>query len=181
MPKLSAQQDEDGTGHSQDPGRTIQLFEPIPHDHSFCERVVINVSWTIFFIRRAIQFILLSCMLSAPLYFLSVLILVCLVILFLVWIMFSNDCKNGYRSQSREADFKVRLAEASSWTKTLCFRLKKIFSLFHFKKTTTPYPTNEAFNIWHAVRNLAYLCETQTPENFKNRLKCRFSSKIGFC
>ena len=44
LPKLSAQTDEDGTGHSQGPGQTVQLFEPIPHDHSFCERVVINVS-----------------------------------------------------------------------------------------------------------------------------------------
>lgn len=43
LPKLSTQQDDDGTGHSHGPG-SAQLFEPIPHDHSFCERVVINVS-----------------------------------------------------------------------------------------------------------------------------------------
>ncbi|XP_065211589.1 potassium voltage-gated channel protein Shaker isoform X4 [Planococcus citri] len=42
LPKLSSQPDDDGTGHSQGP--VAQLFEPIPHDHSFCERVVINVS-----------------------------------------------------------------------------------------------------------------------------------------
>lgn len=35
-------QDEDGGGHPY--GGGINHFEPIPHDHDFCERVVINVS-----------------------------------------------------------------------------------------------------------------------------------------
>nr|XP_018912093.1 PREDICTED: potassium voltage-gated channel protein Shaker isoform X1 [Bemisia tabaci] len=41
LPKLSSQ-DEDGAPHGQYTG--VNLFEPIPHDHDFCERVVINVS-----------------------------------------------------------------------------------------------------------------------------------------
>ncbi|XP_012060674.1 PREDICTED: potassium voltage-gated channel protein Shaker [Atta cephalotes] len=42
LPKLSSQ-DEDGTNpHTQYTG--VTHFEPIPHDHDFCERVVINVS-----------------------------------------------------------------------------------------------------------------------------------------
>ncbi|XP_077301080.1 potassium voltage-gated channel protein Shaker isoform X2 [Arctopsyche grandis] len=42
LPKLSSQ-DEDGGGTHQ-PTNIITHFEPIPHDHNFCERVVINVS-----------------------------------------------------------------------------------------------------------------------------------------
>ncbi|KAI4499620.1 hypothetical protein M0802_005190 [Mischocyttarus mexicanus] len=42
LPKLSSQ-DEDGPNpHTQYTG--VTHFEPIPHDHDFCERVVINVS-----------------------------------------------------------------------------------------------------------------------------------------
>ncbi|KZC04690.1 Potassium voltage-gated channel protein Shaker [Dufourea novaeangliae] len=42
LPKLSSQ-DEDGPNpHTQYAG--VTHFEPIPHDHDFCERVVINVS-----------------------------------------------------------------------------------------------------------------------------------------
>ncbi|XP_026670015.1 potassium voltage-gated channel protein Shaker isoform X10 [Ceratina calcarata] len=42
LPKLSSQ-DEDGPNpHTQYTG--VTQFEPIPHDHDFCERVVINVS-----------------------------------------------------------------------------------------------------------------------------------------
>ncbi|KAG7211555.1 hypothetical protein KM043_010813 [Ampulex compressa] len=42
LPKLSSQ-DEDGPNpHTQYSG--VTHFEPIPHDHDFCERVVINVS-----------------------------------------------------------------------------------------------------------------------------------------
>lgn len=41
LPKLSSQDEEGGAGigFPQQP----QHFEPIPHDHDFCERVVINV------------------------------------------------------------------------------------------------------------------------------------------
>ncbi|XP_059490701.1 potassium voltage-gated channel protein Shaker-like isoform X2 [Neocloeon triangulifer] len=41
LPKLSSQ-DEDGPQHREFSG--VVNFEPIPHDHDFCERVVINVS-----------------------------------------------------------------------------------------------------------------------------------------
>ena len=43
LPKLSSQDEEGGAGHQF--GGGINHFEPIPHDHDFCERVVINVSW----------------------------------------------------------------------------------------------------------------------------------------
>jgi len=39
---LSSQDEEGGAGHGF--GGGPQHFEPIPHDHDFCERVVINVS-----------------------------------------------------------------------------------------------------------------------------------------
>ncbi|XP_067639212.1 potassium voltage-gated channel protein Shaker isoform X2 [Eurosta solidaginis] len=42
LPKLSSQDEEGGAGHGY--GGGPQHFEPIPHDHDFCERVVINVS-----------------------------------------------------------------------------------------------------------------------------------------
>lgn len=42
LPKLSSQDEEGGAGHGF--GGTHAHFEPIPHDHDFCERVVINVS-----------------------------------------------------------------------------------------------------------------------------------------
>nr|AAA28417.1 potassium channel component [Drosophila melanogaster]CAA30143.1 unnamed protein product [Drosophila melanogaster] len=42
LPKLSSQDEEGGAGHGF--GGGPQHFEPIPHDHDFCERVVINVS-----------------------------------------------------------------------------------------------------------------------------------------
>lgn len=42
LPKLSSQDEEGGAGHPF--GGGINHFEPIPHDHDFCERVVINVS-----------------------------------------------------------------------------------------------------------------------------------------
>lgn len=42
LPKLSSQDEEGGAGHGF--GGGINHFEPIPHDHDFCERVVINVS-----------------------------------------------------------------------------------------------------------------------------------------
>ncbi|XP_055915570.1 potassium voltage-gated channel protein Shaker isoform X2 [Eupeodes corollae] len=42
LPKLSSQDEEGGAGHGFSAGP--QHFEPIPHDHDFCERVVINVS-----------------------------------------------------------------------------------------------------------------------------------------
>lgn len=42
LPKLSSQDEEGGAGHGYSGGP--QHFEPIPHDHDFCERVVINVS-----------------------------------------------------------------------------------------------------------------------------------------
>lgn len=41
LPKLSSQDEEGGAGHGF--GGGPQHFEPIPHDHDFCERVVINV------------------------------------------------------------------------------------------------------------------------------------------
>ncbi|KAL5277002.1 KCNA2 family protein [Megaselia abdita] len=43
LPKLSSQDEEGGAGHGGYVGG-VQHFEPIPHDHDFCERVVINVS-----------------------------------------------------------------------------------------------------------------------------------------
>ena len=43
LPKLSSQDEEGGAGHGF--GAGPQHFEPIPHDHDFCERVVINVSF----------------------------------------------------------------------------------------------------------------------------------------
>ena len=39
---MSSQDEEGGAGHPF--GGGINHFEPIPHDHDFCERVVINVS-----------------------------------------------------------------------------------------------------------------------------------------
>lgn len=42
LPKLSSQDEEGGAGHGFGVGHAH--FEPIPHDHDFCERVVINVS-----------------------------------------------------------------------------------------------------------------------------------------
>lgn len=42
LPKLSSQDEEGGAGHGF--GGTHAHFEPIPHDHDFCERVVVNVS-----------------------------------------------------------------------------------------------------------------------------------------
>lgn len=42
LPKLSSQDEDGPTPHSQFTG--VAHFEPIPHDHDFCERVVINVS-----------------------------------------------------------------------------------------------------------------------------------------
>ncbi|XP_055713251.1 potassium voltage-gated channel protein Shaker isoform X6 [Phlebotomus papatasi] len=42
LPKLSSQDEEGGAGHGF--GGAHAHFEPIPHDHDFCERVVINVS-----------------------------------------------------------------------------------------------------------------------------------------
>lgn len=39
---MSSQDEEGGAGHPF--GGAINHFEPIPHDHDFCERVVINVS-----------------------------------------------------------------------------------------------------------------------------------------
>lgn len=42
LPKLSSQDEEGGAGHNYGGGHAH--FEPIPHDHDFCERVVINVS-----------------------------------------------------------------------------------------------------------------------------------------
>ncbi|KAL9696331.1 hypothetical protein quinque_015616 [Culex quinquefasciatus] len=42
LPKLSSQDEEGGAAHGFGGGHTH--FEPIPHDHDFCERVVINVS-----------------------------------------------------------------------------------------------------------------------------------------
>lgn len=41
LPKLSSQDEEGGAGLGF--GGTHAHFEPIPHDHDFCERVVINV------------------------------------------------------------------------------------------------------------------------------------------
>lgn len=43
LPKLSSQDEEGGAGHGFGGGHAH--FEPIPHDHDFCERVVINVSY----------------------------------------------------------------------------------------------------------------------------------------
>nr|XP_014271402.1 potassium voltage-gated channel protein Shaker isoform X8 [Halyomorpha halys] len=43
LPKLSSQ-DEDGQAGGGHPYAGVINFEPIPHDHDFCERVVINVS-----------------------------------------------------------------------------------------------------------------------------------------
>ncbi|KAK0176592.1 hypothetical protein PV328_000711 [Microctonus aethiopoides] len=42
LPKLSNQDEEGANPHTQYSG--VTHFEPIPHDHDFCERVVINVS-----------------------------------------------------------------------------------------------------------------------------------------
>ncbi|XP_018327408.1 potassium voltage-gated channel protein Shaker isoform X7 [Agrilus planipennis] len=42
LPKLSSQEEDGHTPHSHYTG--VTHFEPIPHDHDFCERVVINVS-----------------------------------------------------------------------------------------------------------------------------------------
>ena len=41
LPKLSSQDEEGGAGIGFP--ATPAHFEPIPHDHDFCERVVINV------------------------------------------------------------------------------------------------------------------------------------------
>lgn len=43
LPKLSSQDDDGPTAHTQQYSGVVH-FEPIPHDHDFCERVVINVS-----------------------------------------------------------------------------------------------------------------------------------------
>lgn len=59
LPKLSTQ-DEDGCGPGASLGTGLthghpqhcsgsSTFEPIPHDHDFCERVTINVSRLIHF------------------------------------------------------------------------------------------------------------------------------------
>lgn len=48
LPKLSSQDEDGGGAHAQ--LNNIAHFEPIPHDHDFCERVVINVSIFFFFI-----------------------------------------------------------------------------------------------------------------------------------
>jgi hypothetical protein len=40
-------QDEEGGAAQGFGGGGITVFEPIPHDHDFCERVVINVSMKI--------------------------------------------------------------------------------------------------------------------------------------
>ncbi|XP_051161907.1 potassium voltage-gated channel protein Shaker isoform X1 [Leptopilina boulardi] len=42
LPKLSSQDEDGPNAHTQYTG--VTHFEPIPHDHDFCERVVINVS-----------------------------------------------------------------------------------------------------------------------------------------
>lgn len=42
LPKLSSQDEDGPTPHAF---TGVVHFEPIPHDHDFCERVVINVSW----------------------------------------------------------------------------------------------------------------------------------------
>ncbi|XP_034255872.1 potassium voltage-gated channel protein Shaker isoform X8 [Thrips palmi] len=42
LPKLSSQDEDGPTAHGQLTG--VTHFEPIPHDHDYCERVVINVS-----------------------------------------------------------------------------------------------------------------------------------------
>lgn len=44
LPKLSSQDEEGGAGGHGGFGGGVTHFEPIPHDHDFCERVVINVS-----------------------------------------------------------------------------------------------------------------------------------------
>jgi potassium voltage-gated channel Shaker-related subfamily A member 1 len=41
LPKLSSQDEDGPTQHREFSG--VVNFEPIPHDHDFCERVVINV------------------------------------------------------------------------------------------------------------------------------------------
>ncbi|KAK3918809.1 Potassium voltage-gated channel protein Shaker [Frankliniella fusca] len=40
LPKLSSQDEDGPTAHGQLTG--VTHFEPIPHDHDYCERVVIN-------------------------------------------------------------------------------------------------------------------------------------------
>lgn len=47
MPKLSSQDEEGGAGIGF-PAMPAH-FEPIPHDHDFCERVVINVCFSFYF------------------------------------------------------------------------------------------------------------------------------------
>ena len=42
LPKLASHDDDEGNNPNQYLG--VGTFEPIPHDHDFCERVVINVS-----------------------------------------------------------------------------------------------------------------------------------------
>ncbi|XP_037087822.1 potassium voltage-gated channel protein Shaker-like [Pollicipes pollicipes] len=41
LPKINPHDDDGGGGHTQ---VQVSNFEPIPHEHGFCERVVINVS-----------------------------------------------------------------------------------------------------------------------------------------
>ena len=41
LPKSNLHDDDGGGGHTQ---VQVSNFEPIPHEHDFCERVVINVS-----------------------------------------------------------------------------------------------------------------------------------------
>lgn len=48
LPKLSSQDEEGGAAHGF--GGAHAHFEPIPHDHDFCERVVINVRIEHFFV-----------------------------------------------------------------------------------------------------------------------------------
>ena len=41
LPKLSSNENEE---EALDKKKVVNYFEPIPHDHNLCERVVINVS-----------------------------------------------------------------------------------------------------------------------------------------
>jgi potassium voltage-gated channel Shaker-related subfamily A member 1 len=50
---LSSQDEDGAAGHPF--GGGINHFEPIPHDHDFCERVVINVS----FVKNSLKILLL--------------------------------------------------------------------------------------------------------------------------
>lgn len=57
LPKLSSQDEEGGAGHGY--GGGPQHFEPIPHDHDFCERVVINVSTIIILYYISLHYIIM--------------------------------------------------------------------------------------------------------------------------